>query len=78
MKMYDFNVLRFSLNQAKRAQIFLDNRRDVDAAIPIIVTFHEYKYNFSSKIPIVPISRFKQFLQYFPFYLDKLDFVQRQ
>ena len=78
MKMHDFNVLRFSLNQTKRARIFLDKRKDVDAAIPIIVTFHEYKYNFSNKIPIIPISRFKQFLLYFPFYLDKLDFVQRQ
>ena len=78
MKMHDFNVLRFSLNQTKRARIFLDKRKDVDAAIPIIVTFHEYKYNYSNKIPIVPISRFKQFLQYFPFYLDKLDFIQRQ
>jgi hypothetical protein len=78
MKMYDFNVLRFSLNQTKRARIFLDKRKDVDAAIPIIVTFHEYKYNFSNKIPIIPISRFKQFLQNFPFYLEKLDFIQRQ
>jgi len=78
MRMYDFNVLRFSLNQTKRARIFLDKRKDVDAAIPIIVTFHEYKYNFSNKIPIIPISRFKQFLQNFPFYLDKLDFIQRQ
>jgi hypothetical protein len=78
MKMHDFNVLRFSLNQTKRARIFLDKRKDVDAAIPIIVTFHEYKYNYSNKIPIVPISRFKQFLQCFPFYLDKLDFIQRQ
>jgi len=78
MKIYDFNVLRFSLNQAKRARIFLNNRRDVDAAIPIIVTFHEYKYNYSNKIPIVPILRFKQFLQNFPFYLEKLDFIQRQ
>lgn len=78
MKIDDFNVLRFSLNQAKRAHIFLDKRRDVDAAIPIIVTFHESKYNYSNKIPIVPISRFKQFLQNFPFYLEKLDFIQRQ
>jgi hypothetical protein len=78
MKMYDFNVLRFSLNQTKRARIFLDKRKDVDAVIPIIVTFHEYKYNFSNKIPIIPISRFKQFLQNFPFYLEKLDFIQRQ
>jgi hypothetical protein len=78
MKMHDFNVLRFSQNQTKRARIFLDNRRDVDAVIPIIVTFHEYEYNFSNKIPIIPISRFKQFLQNFPFYLDKLDFIQRQ
>jgi hypothetical protein len=78
MKMHDFNVLRFSQNQTKRARIFLDNRRDVDAVIPIIVTFHEYEYNFSNKIPIIPISRFKQFLQTFPFYLEKLDFIQRQ
>ena len=78
MKMHDFNVLRFSLNQTKRARIFLDKRKDVDAVIPIIVTFHEYEYNFSNKIPIIPISRFKQFLQNFPFYLDKLDFIQRQ
>jgi hypothetical protein len=78
MKMHDFNVLRFSLNQTKRARIFLDKRKDVDAVIPIIVTFHEYKYNFSNKIPIIPISRFKQFLQNFPFYLEKLDFIQRQ
>ncbi len=78
MKMYNFNVLKFCVNQTKRARIFLDKRKDIESVIPIIVTFHEYKYNYSNKIPIVPISRFKQFLQNFPFYLDKLELIQRK
>ena len=78
MKIYDFNVSRFSLNQIRRARIFLDKRKDAESVIPIIVTLHEYKFNFFDKIPIVPISRFKHFLQNFPFYLDNLHLIQRQ
>jgi len=78
MKIYDFNVSRFSLNQIKRARIFLDKRKDIEAVIPIIVTLHECQCNFFDKIPIVPISKFMQFLQNFPFYLDKLELIQRQ
>lgn len=78
MEIYDFNVSRFSLNQIRRARIFLDKRKDVESVIPIIVTLHEYKLNFFDKIPIVPISRFKHFLQNFPFYLDNLHLIQRQ
>lgn len=78
MKIYDFNVSRFSLNQIRRARIFLDKRKDIEAVIPIIVTFHECQFNFFDKIPIVPISKFMQFLQNFPFYLDKLQLIERQ
>ena len=78
MKIYDFNVSRFSLNQIKRARIFLDKRKDIEAVIPIIVTLHECQCNFFDKIPIVPISKFMQFLQNFPFYLDKLQLIQSQ
>ena len=78
MKIYDFNVSRFSLNQMRRARIFLDKRKDIEAAIPIIVTLHESQCNFFDRIPIVPISRFNQFLKNFPFYLDKLQLIQRQ
>lgn len=78
MKIYDFNVSRFSLSQIRRARIFLDKRKDVESVIPIIVTLHEYKFNFFDMIPIVPISRFKHFLQNFPFYLDNLHLIQRQ
>jgi hypothetical protein len=78
MKIYDFNVSRFSLCQIRRAGIFLNKRKDVKAAIPVIVTLHEYKFNFFDMIPIVPISKFKHFLQNFPFYLDKLCLIQRQ
>jgi hypothetical protein len=78
MKIYDFNVSRFSLYQIRRARIFLDKRKDIEAAIPIIVTLHECQCNFFDKIPIVPISKFMQFLQNFPFYLDKLQLIQSQ
>lgn len=78
MKIYDFNVSRFSLNQIRRARIFLDKRKDIEAVIPLIVTLHESQCSFFDKIPIVPISKFMQFLQNFPFYLDKLQLIQRQ
>jgi hypothetical protein len=77
MKIYDFNISRFSLNQVRRARIFLAKRRDVEAVIPVIVTLHECKYNFFDKVPIVSISRFKQFLQEFPLYLDRMHLIQR-
>jgi hypothetical protein len=78
MKIYDFNISKFSSNQIRRAEVFLEKRKDVESAIPIIVTLHEYNYNFFDKIPIVPISRFKEFLQNFPLYLDTLHFIQNK
>jgi hypothetical protein len=78
MKIYGFNIPKFSSNQIRRAEVFLDKRKDVESAIPIIVTLHEYNYNFFDKVPIVPISRFKEFLQNFPLYLDTLHFIQNK
>ena len=78
MKIYGFNISKFSSNQIRRAEVFLDKRKDVESAIPIIVTLHEYNYNFFDKVPIVPISRFKEFLQNFPLYLDTLHFIQNK
>ena len=78
MKIHGFNISKFSSNQIRRAKIFLDKRKDFESAIPIIVTLHEYDYNFFDNIPIVPISRFKEFLQNFPLYLDRLHFVQNK
>ena len=46
MKIGNLNVLKFCMNQTKRARIFLDKRKEVEAVIPIIVTFHEYKYDY--------------------------------
>jgi hypothetical protein len=77
MKIYDFNISRFSLNQVRRARIFLAKRRDIEAVLPVIVTLHEYDCNFFEKLPIVSISRFKQFLQEFPLNLDKMYVIRR-
>ena len=77
-KINGFNISKFSSNQIRRAEIFLDKRKDVESAVPIIVTLHEYDYSFFDKIPIVPISRFNEFLQNFPSYLDRLHFIQNK
>ena len=78
MKIYGFNISKFSSNQIRRAEVFLDKRKEVESAIPIIVTLYEYDYSFFDKIPIVPISRFNEFLQNFPSYLDRLHFIQNK
>ena len=78
MKIYDLNIARFSLSQIRRAKIFLDKREEIDAAIPIILTLHEHGCSFFEKVPIVPISKFREFLQNFPFYLDRLYLIQRE
>jgi len=78
MKIYDFNIAKFSFSQIRRAKIFLDKREEMDAAIPIILTLHENGCNFFEKVPIVPISKFREFLQNFPLYLDRLYLIQRE
>ena len=76
MKTHGLNIAKFSSNQVRRAEIALDKREDIEAAIPIIVTLHEHDCNFFDRVPIVPISKFKEFLQSFPFYLDRLHIIQ--
>ncbi|HYY87146.1 MAG TPA: hypothetical protein VE594_08585, partial [Nitrososphaeraceae archaeon] len=76
MKIHGFNFAKFSSNQVRRAEIYLDKRKDIESAIPVIVTLHEHDCNFFDRIPIVPISKFREFLQNFPFYLEKLHLIQ--
>lgn len=76
MKIYGFNIAKFSSNQIRRAEIFLEKRKDIESAIPIIVTLYEYNCNFFDRVPIVSISKFKEFLQNFPFYLDRLHLIE--
>ena len=76
MKSRGFNIVKFSSNQIRRAEIFLEKRKDIESAIPIIVTLYEYNCNFFDGVPIVPISKFKEFLQNFPFYLDRMHLIE--
>jgi len=76
MKIHGFDIGKFSSNQIRRAEIFIDKRKDIESAIPIIVTLHAHDCNFFDGVPIVPISKFKEFLQNLPFYLDRLHLVQ--
>ena len=76
MKIHGFNIAKFSSNQIRRAEIFLGKRKDIESAIPIIVTLYESNCNFFDRVPIVPISKFKEFLQNFPFYLDRMHLIE--
>lgn len=76
MKVHGFNIAKFTSNQIRRAEIFLDRRKNIESAIPIIVTLHEYNCNFFHRVPIVPISKFKEFLQDFALYPDRLHLIQ--
>lgn len=76
MKIHGFNIAKFSSNQIRRAEIFLEKRKDIESAIPIIVTLYEYNCNFFDRVPIVSISKFKEFLQNFPFYLDRMHLIE--
>ena len=77
MKIYGFNIAKFSSNQIRRAEIFLEKRKGIESAIPIIVTLYDYNCNFFDRVPIVPISKFKEFLQNFPFYLDRMHLIEK-
>lgn len=77
MKINGFDIAKFSSNQIRRAEIFLDKRKDIESAIPIIVTLYEHNCNFFDRVPIVPISKFKEFLQNFPLYLDRLHLIEK-
>ena len=76
MKSRGFNIAKYSSNQIRRAEIFLEKRKDIESAIPLIVTLYEYNCNFFDGVPIVPISKFKEFLQNFPFYLDRMHLIE--
>ncbi|HJR85492.1 MAG TPA: hypothetical protein VJ772_09040 [Nitrososphaeraceae archaeon] len=77
MKIQGFDIAKFSSNQITRAEIFLDKRKDIESAIPIIVTLYEHNCNFFDRVPIVSISKFKEFLQNFALYLDRLHLIEK-
>lgn len=77
MKIQGFDIAKFSSNQIRRAEIFLDKKKDIESAIPIIVTLYEHNCNFFDRVPIVSISKFKEFLQNFPLYLDRLHLIEK-
>jgi hypothetical protein len=77
MKIKGFDIAKFSSNQIRRAEIFLDKRKDIESAIPIIVTLYEHNCNFFDRVPIVPISKFKEFLQNFSLYPDRLHLIEK-
>jgi hypothetical protein len=48
--------------QAERTKFLIDRKNDIDSAVPIILSLYAMKVQFIGGVPIVPISRFRAFV----------------
>ena len=48
--------------QAERTKFLIDRKNDIDSAVPIILSLYAMKIQFIAGVPIVPISRFRAFI----------------
>lgn len=62
---------RFAAKQAQRAEFFLRaDDRDLKFAVPVLLTLHAESVTFVDGVPVVPIVKFRSFLDEMPGYLD--------
>jgi hypothetical protein len=63
---------RCARKQAQRTEFLLRRVNDISSAVPIILTLHDVNINFIEGIPIVPISKFKSFINDVHCYFDEI------
>lgn len=66
---------KFALLQTKRAEVFLKGRDDVTSAVPVILTLHSETTVFAVNVPVVPIMKFRSFLNEMHGYLGDIKVV---
>jgi hypothetical protein len=67
---------RFAAMQVQRTEAFLAVNNELKYAIPIILTLHSESTMFANNIPIVPIIKFRSFLNEMSGYLDDIKVVR--
>lgn len=66
---------RFTIMQVERAKAFLSANNTVRYAVPIILTLHSESTVFANNVPVVPITKFRSFLNEMVGYLDDIKVV---
>lgn len=66
---------KFASMQVQRAEVFLATDNNVRYAVPIILTLHSESTVFANNVPIVPITKFRSFLNEMSGYLDDIKVV---
>ena len=69
------SISRYAKKQIQRTEFLLLRGNDISSAIPIILTLHAVTINFIEGIPIVPISKFKSFVNDIHCYLDEIHVI---
>jgi hypothetical protein len=63
---------RFAMMQVKRARAFAKLNKDVRISIPVILTLHTGSITFADEVPVIPILKFRSFLNEIHGYLDEV------
>lgn len=66
---------KFASMQIDRAKAFL-NVNNIEYAIPIILTLHSESLEFADQVPIVPMMKFRSFLNELPGYMHEIRIVK--
>ena len=67
---------RFAMMQVERTKAFLSANNTVRYAVPIILTLHSESTVFANNVPVVPITKFRSFLNEMGGYLDDIKVIR--
>jgi len=71
---------RFASMQTERAQAFVGANKKIGneivlKAVPAILTLHSESVDFADGVPVIPVTKFRSFLNEMPGYLDRMRLV---
>ena len=72
------SIAAFARRQAERTELLVRRSSDLSFGIPIIVTLHSIEVQFIDRIPIVPISKFRSFVEDFRSHLVEIFVAYRK
>ncbi|MEM3084871.1 MAG: nuclease-related domain-containing protein [Nitrososphaerales archaeon] len=67
---------KFAEMQVNRAKAFLRAKSEVRTAVPLILTLHSESTTLANGVPVVPITKFRSFLNELSGYLDDIRIVR--
>jgi len=63
-------ITLYARKQAQRTSDLLIHRRKISFAVPTVLTLHPVDVRLVDGVPVVPVSKFRSFIQEIPFYLS--------